>query len=510
MSKLLPSSRRRTISALAIAGLLGATSLATITGFDHTTPATAQTAFTRAPAEGFGDLVEKVMPAVVSVEAKLGVQTSSNIQGQGDENDDDNESGPQFSMPDLPPNSPFRQFFEQFPRRGFGGQPFQFPRPRGGTAQGSGFFISDDGYVVTNNHVVRGASEVTVKVSSDREYKAKIVGTDPKTDLALLKVDSNERFSYVNFSAKEPRVGDWVIAVGNPFGLGGSVTTGIVSARGRNIGNGPYDDFLQIDAPINRGNSGGPAFNLDGEVIGINTAIFSPSGGSIGIGFAIPSAEAVHVIEDLKDKGSVTRGWLGVQIQPITDEIADSVGLKESQGALVADVTPNSPALKAGIKIGDAIVRLDGEAVKDPSDLARRVARISPGKPAKVTVMREGKEEQVELTIGTMPIEQKEANAKPDANEATPAKPKLGLTLEKSSDGKGVVVSAVEPDSPASSKGFRAGDVVLKVGNADVNDPSALVAAIEQASKDGQKSVLLLVRSGERQRFVALPTAAKG
>ena len=504
MNKLLPTSRRRTVSALAIAGLLGATSLATLTAFDHPTSAIAQTAITRAPAEGFGDLVEKVMPAVVSVEAKLGVQTSANIQG-----DDDEESGPQqFSMPDLPPDSPFRQFFEQFPKRGFGGQPFEFQRPRsGGVAQGSGFFISDDGYVVTNNHVVKGASEVTVKVSSDREYKAKIVGTDPKTDLALLKVDSNERFSYVNFSAKAPRVGDWVIAVGNPFGLGGTVTTGIVSARGRNIGNGPYDDFLQIDAPINRGNSGGPAFNLDGEVIGINTAIFSPSGGSIGIGFAIPAAEAVHVIEDLKDKGSVTRGWLGVQIQPITDEIADSAGLKQSEGALVADVTANSPALKAGIRIGDAIVRLDGETVKDPSDLARRVARISPGKPAKVTVMRDGSERQVELTIGSMPTDQKEANAKPDAKEATPAKPKLGLTLEKSSDGHGVVVAAVEPESPAASKGFRAGDVVLKVGNVDVNDPTALVAAIEQASKDGHKNVLLLVRSGERQRFVALPTA---
>src|SRR5262245_20978231 len=508
MSKLLPTSRR-TVSALAIAGLLGATSLATITAFDHPTAAVAQTAITRAPAEGFGDLVEKVMPAVVSVEAKLGVQTSSNVQG-GDDDDEGSDSGQQFSMPDLPQDSPFRQFFEQFPKRGFGGQPFEFQRPRGGTAQGSGFFISEDGYVVTNNHVVKGASEVTVKLSNDGEFKARIIGTDPKTDLALLKVDSDKRFAYVNFSAKEPRVGDWVIAVGNPFALGGTVTTGIVSARGRNIGNGPYDDFLQIDAPINRGNSGGPAFNLDGEVIGINTAIFSPSGGSIGIGFAIPAQEAVHVIEDLKDKGSVTRGWLGVQIQPVTDEIAESAGLKESQGALVADVTENSPALKAGIKIGDAIVRLDGETVKDPSDLARRVARISPGKPAKVTVMRSGKEEQVELTIGTMPAEQKEANAQPDTEQTTPAKPKLGLTLEKSSDGKGVLVSAVEPDSPASTKGFRAGDVVLKVGNVDDNDPSALVAAIEQASKDGHKSILLLVRSGERQRFVALPTTAKG
>ena len=228
------------------------------------------------------------MPAVVSVEAKLGVRTSSNIQG--DDDDEGSDSGPQFSMPDLPPDSPFRQFFEQFRGAVSVASPYEFRRPRGGgTAQGSGFFISDDGYVVTNNHVVKGASEVTVKLSNDGEFKARIIGTDPKTDLALLKVESDKRFAYVNFAAKEPRVGDWVIAVGNPFGLGGTVTTGIVSARGRNIGNGPYDDFLQIDAPINRGNSGGPAFNLDGEVIGINTAIFSPSGGSIGIGFAIPA-----------------------------------------------------------------------------------------------------------------------------------------------------------------------------------------------------------------------------
>jgi serine protease Do len=507
MSKILPiSRRRRTVSALVIAGLLGATSLAGLSAIEGTRPAVAQSAFTRAPAEGFGDLVEKVMPAVVSVESKMGVQTSSNVDDEDQDSGGGNGgNGRQFNMPDLPPDSPFRQFFEQFPNRGG-----EHQRPRGGTSQGSGFLVSDDGYVVTNNHVVKDASEVTVRLTGDKEYKAKIVGTDPKTDLALLKIDGgSERFAYVNFSAKEPRVGDWVIAVGNPFGLGGSVTTGIVSARGRNIGSGPYDDFLQIDAPINRGNSGGPAFNLNGEVIGINTAIFSPSGGSIGIGFAIPAAEAVHVIEDLKEKGSVTRGWLGVQIQPISDDIAEGAKLKGLDGALVADVTPDSPALKAGIKIGDTIVRLDGATVKDPTDLARRVAQISPGKPAKVTLMRDGKEEQVELTIGTMPSEKMEADAKPDSDQAKPARPKYGLSLERSEDGHGVVVGAVEPDSPAAGKGFRPGDVILKVGGIDVDDPAALVAAIEQSTKEGHKSVLLLVRSGERQRFVALP-AAKG
>ena len=304
---------------------------------------------------------------------------------------------------------------------------------------------------------------------------------------------------------EEPRVGDWVIAVGNPFGLGGTVTTGIVSARGRNIGNGPYDDFLQIDAPINRGNSGGPAFNLDGEVIGINTAIFSPSGGASASASPFRPRRC-NVIEDLEDKRPG---------HPRLARRADPAGTERSPTAPVS----SSGKARSSPRYGELARpqgrhqdrrcdrRLDGETVKDPSDLARRVARISPGKPAKVTVMRDGKERQVELTIGTMPSEQKEAKAKPDAKEATPAKPKLGLTLEKSSDGHGVVVAAVEPESPAASKGFRAGDVVLKVGNVDVDDPTALVAAIEQASKDGHKSVLLLVRSGERQRFVALPTA---
>ncbi len=482
---------RTSLSILAAATIAGGLALGALEG---ASPALAQSGISAAPAQGFGDLVEKVMPAVVSVEAKLGTAVA-------DDGNDDSGGGLPFAMPDLPPDSPFRQFFDQFPRKK------GTPSPHGrGMAQGSGFIISADGYVVTNNHVVQGADELTVRTNTDKEYKAKVVGTDPKTDLALLKIDSPEKFSSVAFAKKEPRVGDWVIAVGNPFGLGGTVTTGIISARGRNIGSGPYDDFLQIDAPINKGNSGGPAFNLDGEVVGINTAIFSPSGGSVGIGFAIPAYEAVHVIEDLRDKGTVTRGWLGVQIQSITEDIADSVGLKDTNGALVADVTPNSPALKAGLKTGDAILELNGEAVKDPSDLSKKVARLEPGQTATLAILRDGKRETVSVAIGKMPGDKElAAVSKQLEQKAKPAANKLGLVLEPAPDGPGVLVSGVEPDSPAQQKGLNAGDIILQVSGVSVDDPAALSAAIEQAVKNGQKNVLCLVRSGDRQRFVAIP-----
>jgi serine protease Do len=486
---------RKSVAAVVIAGLLGATSIAALSAIDTVTPARAEssaTAFNRAPAEGFGDLVEKVMPAVVSVETKV-VETAA---GEGV------EGQPRMQIPELPQNSPFRQFFDQFPQ----GKPAPAPR-RGGMAQGSGFIITADGYVVTNNHVVDGAEEVTVRVNGDKEYKARIIGTDPKTDLALLKIDSAEAFTFVPFATKEPRVGDWVIAVGNPFGLGGTVTTGIISARGRDIGSGPYDDYLQIDAPINKGNSGGPAFNLDGEVVGINTAIFSPSGGSVGIGFAIPAQEAVSIVAELKEKGAVTRGWLGVQIQPVTEEIAESVGLKDAKGALVADVTPNSPALAAGLKTGDTIVELDGKAIKTPTELSRAVARIEPGHKTTLTVLRGGSEKEIPVAIGAMPGEKEMAAlaGQGGSGEET-VRSKLGLSLEASPDGRGVAVAGVAADSPAAEKGLKTGDVILQVGSTDVDDPAALTGAIEKAKKDGQKNVLLLVKSGDRQRFVALPS----
>jgi serine protease Do len=477
---------RHLIGAAALAALIAASGFAGV-------PAIAQTPAT-APSQGFGDLVEKVMPAVVSVDARLG--RNAPAAGESEEGESP------FALPEIPPDSPFRQFFDQFPRS-------PQPSPQGrGVSQGSGFIISADGYVVTNNHVVQGAEELTVRTNTDEEYTAKVVGTDPKTDLALLKIESGKPFAFVTFAKKEPRVGDWVIAVGNPFGLGGTVTTGIISARGRNIGSGPYDDFLQIDAPINKGNSGGPAFNLEGEVIGINTAIFSPSGGSVGIGFAIPAYEAVHVIDDLREMGAVTRGWLGVQIQPITDDIAESVGLKGDDGALVADVTPNSPALKAGLRTGDAIVKLNGAAVKDPSDLSKRVARLEPGQQATLTVMREGAETEVAFTVGKMPGD-KELVAALDKG-GQPAKPvptRLGLSLEPAPDGRGVLIAGVAQDSPAATKGLKPGDIILQAGGVDVDEPAALSAAIEEAVRNGQKHVLCLVRSGDRQRFVAIPTS---
>ena len=484
--------RRKPVIALALTGLLTGTALTSLPMLPPSVPAAAQTVFNSAPAEGFADLVENVMPAVISIEVNHKLVSNRLPDGLTE----------QFTMPDLGPDNPFREFFEQFRGRGFG-VPSPEPRSR---AQGSGFIISPDGYAVTNNHVVANAEQVTVSLPDGTQYEAKVVGTDPKTDLALLKIETDDKLQYVEFSDEEPRVGDWVIAVGNPFGLGGSVTTGIISARERNIGSGPYDDFLQIDAPINKGNSGGPAFNLAGKVVGVNTAIFSPSGGSVGIGFAIPATIAKQVISEIRDNGTVTRGWLGVQIQPVTKEIAESLGLDEAQGAIVADVTQGSPALSAGIKIGDTILEVNGETIEDPRDLARKVATLAPGESAAVTVYRDGKREKVSVAIGTMPGDQ-ELAARPSNGDVPSDRTRLGLELVPSEDGRGVQVASVMPNSPAAERGLRPGDVILEVGGIQVDDPGAVEAAVERAAGSGQKGVLMLVRSGERQRFVAMPTA---
>jgi serine protease Do len=355
-------------------------------------PAYAQAPTTSATQQmpSFADVVEKVKPAVVSVRVKANMM--ANRSDDGDE---------AFGLPDFPPGSPMERFFHRF-QDGRGGQGYEFRRGprRNAEAQGSGFFISADGYVVTNNHVVDHASEVQVTMDDGRTLDAKIVGTDPKTDLAVLRVKEGGNFPYVPFAAKAPRVGDWVVAIGNPFGLGGTVMAGIVSARGRDIGAGPYDDFLQIDAPVNRGNSGGPTFNLNGEVVGINTAIASPSGGNIGIAFAIPSDAAQKVVASLKDNGSVSRGFIGVQIQPITKDIAEAMGLKEPKGALVAETVQGGPAEKAGLKRGDTIVAVDGQAVREPKELSRRIAAIEPGKSGSLTVLRDGQERTVTIEIG--------------------------------------------------------------------------------------------------------------
>ena len=491
---------RRAVYALMIAGLLSATALTgTIGHAGAESPAKATVSLNNAPASGFADLVETVMPSVVSVQSKYTAVAS-------DDDGDTSGNSQQFQF-GFPKGSPFEQFFRNQPGRNGGVTPQ--PDRRNGTSQGSGFIISEDGYAVTNNHVIKGASEVSVKFSDGREFDAKVIGSDPKTDLALLKIDSKDKLTPVKFAAEKPRVGDWVVAVGNPFGLGGTVTTGIVSASGRDIGAGPYDDFLQIDAPINRGNSGGPAFNLKGEVVGINTAIFSPSGGSVGIGFAIPASTAETIIADLKDDGNVTRGWLGVQIQPVSSDIAMSIGLDKPAGSLIAAVTEDSPAEKSGLRTGDTILKVDGADVKDPKELSRAVAKLKPGTSVEMTVFRNGEQRKVEVSIGTMP-HGKLAAMNPGTGDEPSADKKLGLALAPAEDGKGVLVAKVMPGSPAAEHGIQAGDVILEIDGALVDQPEAAVAAIRQSSsRSGKTPVLLLVKNDRGQRFVAL-NIAKG
>ncbi|MGX5732842.1 Do family serine endopeptidase [Bosea thiooxidans] len=333
----------------------------------------------------FADLVEKVKPAVVSVRVKTQVASAEGEQ----------------SLEDLPPE--LRRFFREFGEDARPRRPMPRPQPHQGMAQGSGFFVSQDGYVVTNNHVVENAAEVELVTDSGKTLAAKVIGTDPRTDLALLKVKDGGDFPFVKLAGGKARIGDWVLAIGNPFGLGGTVTAGIVSAQGRDIGSGPYDDFIQIDAPINRGNSGGPTFNQNGEVVGVNTAIYSPSGGNVGIAFAIPASTVKQVVDQLKTDGKVARGFIGVQIQPVTNEMAEAIGLKEAKGALVAEAQGDGPAAKAGIRRGDTITAVNGDAIKDARDLSRKIAGFAPGTKATITVFREGKSREVTFEVGRQP-----------------------------------------------------------------------------------------------------------
>jgi len=448
---------------------------------------------------GFADIVDKVKPAVMSVRVKI---EDSNPQSSGF-----NFNGDEVP---LPPGSPFEFFFKRF-GQGPGGMPRRHNFTLG---QGSGFFISPDGYAVTNNHVVDKAESVEVTTDDGKTYTAKVIGTDARTDLALIKVDGKGRndFPYVRLADNAPRVGDWVLAVGNPFGLGGTVTAGIVSARGRDIGAGPYDDFIQIDAPVNKGNSGGPTFDVDGNVIGVNTAIFSPSGGSVGIAFDIPADTVKTVVAQLKEHGSVTRGWIGVQIQPVTRDIADSLGLKDAEGALVAEPQAGSPAAKAGIKSGDVIVKVNGETVKDARALARRISSMSPGTSVKLTIIRDGHDSDVALTLGELP---KERQAKADTGggeeRGVPSEvPSVGLTLAPASKvegagSQGVVVTDVDENGPAAERGFKTGDIILDVGGAKVSTPAEVRKAFADAKSAGKRTVLIRVKSGEGTRFVALP-----
>jgi serine protease Do len=428
---------------------------------------------TEAPRD-FADLVAKVKPAVISVQVKL-KDTSSQALG--------------------------KKFFNPFGEHG---------KRRVIIGEGSGFFITAAGYAVTNNHVVDDAKTVRVTTDDGTIYTAKVVGTDPKTDLAVIKVDASKEFPHVQFTEHPPRVGQWVIAVGNPFGLGGTVTAGIVSARGRNIGGSPYDDYLQIDAPINRGNSGGPTFDMNGNVVGVNTAIFSPSGGSVGIGFDIPADTAKMVVDQLMEKGYVTRGWMGVEVQPVTPEIAEGLGMKKAGGALVDEPQPGSPADKAGIKAGDVITELNGEPIKDARALAQKIAGDKPGGSVQLTIVREGKSKKLELTLAEMPRQKQAKASPPQQPQERSVEPNLGLSLAPANEvagagDKGVVVLGVNPDSPAAASGMQDGFIILNINGKAVDNPAQVHDAVTQSRSQGRHAVLMRVQTPEGTRFVAVP-----
>jgi len=487
------------VAGLGVVGMLSASDLAP--NFKFPTVNTAAYGQNVQRPVGFADIVEQVKPSVISVRVKV-------------------DGGPRLMGFDAPlpgqrgtPGSPMDRFFRRLPESGIPGLPDELRRQQPGrnlvTGQGSGFFISSDGYAVTNNHVVDKAETVEVGTDDGKTYSAKVIGTDPRTDVALIKVDGRNDFPYVRFADKPPRIGDWVLAVGNPFGLGGTVTAGIVSARGRDIGAGPYDDFIQIDAPVNRGNSGGPTFDVDGSVIGVNTAIYSPSGGSVGIAFAIPAETVKSVIGQLKDKGAVSRGWIGVQIQPVTADIADSLGLKGAQGALVAEPQANGPAVKAGVQAGDVITAVNGAPVRDARDLARQIGAMAPGTTVRLTVLQKGQEKTISVTLGELPNE-REARATPESRDPSGlALPRLGLTLAPAgevagSGNEGVVVTAVAPDGVGAAHGLRTGDVILEVAGRKVGSPADVRASIGTAQREGKRTVLIRLKSGEGTKFVAL------
>ena len=470
-------------------------------------------ALARGAPDSFADLAARLLPSVVNISTTQILKTSSG--GGGDQDQPD--------MPQFPPGSPFEKFFHDFLEHGLpkGDQPDI--EPRKATSLGSGFIIDPAGYIVTNNHVIADADQITVILHDNTNLKATVVGRDTKTDIALLKVKADHPLTAAAWGNSDAaRVGDWVLAIGNPFGLGGSVTAGILSARQRDINSGPYDDFLQTDAPINRGNSGGPMFNMDGQVIGINTAIYSPSGGSIGIGFAIPSALAEEVVDELKNEAdhTVHRGWLGVRIQAVTDEIAESLGLGKARGALVASVNDNGPAQAAGIVPGDVILSFNGKDVDDMRRLPRLVAETPVDKTVAVTLWRKRSQTSVKVKVGKLQESAQQASAQPDVTKRTPKSQPglvktLGLTLsgvtpdlkDKYSlgdDAKGVVVIDVAKNSTADDRGVRPGDVIMEAAQEEVRSPQDVSAKVDQAKKSGRKSILLLVERQGDLHFVAL------
>lgn len=441
-------------------------------------------------------LVERVSAAVVNISAQMSGEAAARPDQSADDGD---QSGTGSPFEDL-----LRRFFENRGTPNMG---------REAMALGSGFIIDPAGYIVTNNHVAGNAAKITVILQDNSRHPAKVIGRDEKTDLALIKIEAKQKLPFVTWGdSDQVRVGDWVAAVGNPFGLGGTVTAGIISAVGRNIQEGPYDDYMQIDAPINRGNSGGPTFNLGAEVIGVNTAIYSPSGGSVGIGFAVPSNTAKSIVAQLKEKGHVTRGWLGVAIQGITPAIAKSLGLDPDQprGALVASVSSNSPAAKAGIRQGDVVVSAGGRPVKSVSELPRIVAATPPGQKLDVTVLRNGKETTIAATVAELPEKPKQVAAAPTADEHADS---LGLQLAAINPGlrrqyriaddvEGVVVTKVAADSPAASLGIEPGDVIVSVDQQPATTPQRAAEELKQAAAKGH--VLLLVNRRGTSQFVGM------
>ncbi|MEN2495091.1 MAG: Periplasmic serine endoprotease DegP [Hyphomicrobiaceae bacterium hypho_1] len=441
----------------------------------------------------FADLVQKVKPAVVSIRVSS-KSINRSIQNEG-------RRAPPTPFPDLPRDHPLNEFFRNLPRGGQSG-----PAPRKRRAQGSGFIVSADGYVVTNNHVIRGGDQITVTFDDDVKYDAELIGTDARTDLALLKIKSNKPFEFVKFATKQSRVGDWVVAVGNPFGLGGTVTAGILSAQGRDIGSSPYD-FIQVDAAVNRGNSGGPTFNLKGEVIGVNTAIYSPSGGNVGIAFAVPAATVVEIVDQLKKNGSVQRGWLGVRIQTISEDIASSLGLNEQYGALVSDATVGGPAEKAGLRSGDAILQVNGKKIVDSRDLARKIAEFAPNTIVKIAIRRAGEQNlTMNVKLGTFPGS-KVANGQNDTKQGDKSATltNLGLELsERRRGSEGVRIVDVDPDSDAAEKGVRRGDIILQVNSKNIQTLADVDKIVVAAKKRRAKALLMTLQRGDSKLFVGL------
>lgn len=485
--------KRLTLLAVVVASAFGLWQLAPMVSGSTTPPVDEQiSAVIGAPAS-FADVIEAVQPAVVniSVSGPAAAQTRGHIPMQ--------------------PGTPGPDNFEDFLRRFFERQSYNTNGPAPSyQGMGSGFIVDADGYVVTNNHVIEHASEIMVTLGDGTRLDAELIGADSKTDLALLKVESDEALPYARFGdSDKTRVGDWVVAIGNPFGLGGSATTGIVSARGRDIQSGPFDDFLQIDAPINSGNSGGPLFDLSGRIIGINTAIFSPNGGNVGIGFAIPSELASSVIDQLRSSGHVERGWLGVTIQQVDEELARGLGFDGESGALVASVVPKSPAAKAGLQPGDVIVGINGEDVKQLKELTHRIAAVKPDNVVELAVWRNGERTTLEVSVGESPAEAAEAR-----RDAPETKPRLGVTLgaltpdarqrfrvDEAVDG--ALVTSVAPGGPAAARGLRPGDVIVMVGQSPVTSLEETANAIEATISEQRDSVVLRVVRGSGNASVA-------